>query len=126
MMTMYRSLGWSMSHRVARRSTVLDISNIATVFISNIVVDRLNSAIRKGNRVGSMGGIAITAFTSIEMGSRVVISNSIFIGIHSRTIILRLVVGGSSMVNWSVVYSRGGMVYYRGCMMDYRSMVDYW
>merc|ERR1711887_49945 len=108
MMTMDGCVSWSMSHRVARSSTVLDISNIATVFISNIVVDCLDSAIRKSNRVRSMSCIPITAFTSIEMGSRVVISNGIFIGIHSRTIILRLVVGGRGMmnrrmVNWSMV-----------------------
>ena len=92
MKSMDGCMNWAMSYSMASSSTVLDISNIATVFISNIVVDRLDSAIRKSNRVGSMGGIAITAFTSIEMGSRVVISNGIFIGVHSRTIILRLMV----------------------------------
>ena len=124
----------SMGNRVSRSSSVLDISNISTVAISNLVVDSLESAIRKSNRVRSSGGISITVLSSIELGSRVVISNCILITIHSRSIILRLLVGSSmdrgmvgrlsySMVNnRGVVDNRGSMVS-RG-MVDNRGMVN--
>jgi len=124
----------SMGNRVSRSSSVLDISNISAVGISNLVVDSLESAIRKSNRVRSSGGISITVLSSIELGSRVVISNCILITIHSRSIILRLLVGSSmdrgmvgrlsySMVNnRGVVDNRGSMVS-RG-VVDSRGMVD--
>ena len=118
----------SMGNRVSRSSSVLDISNISTVGISNLVVDSLESAIRKSNRVRSSGGISITVLSSIELGSRVVISNCILITIHSRSIILRLLVGSSmdrgmvGRLSYSMVNNRGSMVS-RG-MVDNRGMVD--
>jgi len=136
-----RLVGRSMGNRVSRSSSVLDISNISTVGISNLVVDSLESAIRKSNRVRSSGGISITVLSSIELGSRVVISNCILITIHSRSIILRLLVGSSmdrgmvgrlsySMVNnRGVVDNRGsmvsrGMVNDRGIVNNWGSVVD--
>merc|ERR1719308_258981 len=107
----------SMGNRGSRSSRVLDISNISTVGISNLVVNSLESAIRKGNRVRSSGSISITVLSSIELSSRVVISNSILIAVHSRSIILRLLVGSS--MYWGVV---GGLCN-RGCMVG-RGMVD--
>jgi len=129
-----RLVGRSMGNRVSRSSSVLDISNISTVGISNLVVDSLESAIRKSNRVRSSGGISITVLSSIELGSRVVISNCILITIHSRSIILRLLVGSSmdrgmvgrlsySMVNNRGVVDNRGMVDNRGSMVS-RGMVD--
>merc|ERR1719244_1875923 len=112
----------SMSDRVSRSSSVLDISNISTISIINLVVDSLKPAVRKRNRVGSSGGISITVLSSMELGSRVVISNSIFIGIHGRAIIFRLLVG-SSMVNRGMVDNRGGMVDHGGSMVDNRGSV---
>jgi len=113
----------SMSNGVSRSSSVLDISNISTIGIINLVVDSLDPAIGKSNRVGSSGGISITVLSSMELGSRVVISNGIFIGIHGRAIIFRLFVG-SSMVNRGMVDNRGGMVDHGGSMVDNRgSMV---
>ena len=125
----------SMGNRVSRSSSVLDISNISTVGISNLVVDSLESAIRKSNRVRSSGGISITVLSSIELGSRVVISNCILITIHSRSIILRLLVGSSmdrgmvGRLSYSMVNNRGsmvsrGMVDNRGMVNDRGSMVD--
>merc|ERR1712055_1057179 len=84
---------------------VLDISNIATVGIINLVVDSLSSAIRQGNRVGSRGSIAISVLSSLEVGSRVVISYSIVEGIDSRFLIAWLFVGRSSMVGRSRLVS---------------------
>jgi len=113
----------SMSNGVSRSSSVLDISNISTIGIINLVVDSLDPAIGKSNRVGSSGGISITVLSSMELGSRVVISNGIFIGIHGRAIIFRLLVG-SSMVNRGMVDNRGSMVDHGGSMVDNRgSMV---
>jgi len=119
----------SMGNRVSRSSSVLDISNISTVGISNLVVDSLESAVRKSNRVGSSGGISITVLSSIELGSRVVISNCILITIHSRSIILRLLVGSSmdrgmvGRLSYSMVNNRGSMVG-RGVMDNRGSMVS--
>merc|ERR1719309_1615661 len=60
----------------------------------------------------------------MELSSRVVISHGIFIGIHGRAIIFRLLVG-SSMVNRSMVDNRGSMVDNGGSMVDNGgSMVD--
>merc|ERR1719244_763034 len=115
----------SMSNGVSRSSRVLDISNISTIGIINLVVDCLDSAIRKSNRVGSSGGISITVLSSMELGSRVVISNGIFIGIHCRAIIFRLLVG-SSMVNRGIVDNRRSMVDNRGSMVDYRGSMVGW
>merc|ERR1719219_1002317 len=113
-----------MSNGVSRSSRVLDISNISTISIINLVVDSLDSAIGESNRVGSSGGISITVLSSMELGSRVVISNGIFIGIHGRAIIFRLLVG-SSMVNRGMVDNRGSMVDNGGSMVDNGgSMVD--
>merc|ERR1712055_843187 len=84
---------------------VLYISNIATVGIIHLVGNSLSSAIREGNRVGSGGGIAISVLSSLEVGSRVVISYSIVEGIDSRLIIAWLFVGRSSMVGRSRLVS---------------------
>ena len=91
-------------------SRVLDISNISTVGIINLVGDSLGSAIRKGNRVGSRGGISIPVLSSLEVSSRVVISYSIVEGIDSRLIIAWLFVGGSSMVGRSRLVSIPGSI----------------
>ena len=113
-------------------SRVLNISNITTVGISNLVVDSLGPAVRKGNLVGSRCSITITVLPSIEVGSRVVISDSIVVGIDSGLIIGGLLVGSSmdrgmvgrgmdrSMDNRGMDH-RGGMVD-RG--MDRSSVVD--
>merc|ERR1719481_861311 len=54
-------------------SGVGNIGNISTVGISNVVVDVLGSAIGKSNRVRSGGGISISVFFGIEVGSAVVV-----------------------------------------------------
>merc|ERR1719312_2362151 len=121
---MSRLVDRSMGNRVSRSSSVLDISYISTVGISNLVVDSLESAIRKSNRVRSSGSISITVLSGIELGSRVVISNSILIAIHSRSIILRLLVGSSmdrGMVGRGMMDNRGCVV--SGSMMDNRGCV---
>ena len=114
-------------------SGVGDISNITAVSISNIVVDSLDSAVRKSNRVGSSGGISITVLSSIELRSRVVISNSIVVGIHSGLIIGRLLVGRGmdrgmvgrgSMDNGSGMDNGSSMDNGAGSMDNWGSMVS--
>ena len=118
-------VGRSRSNRVSGSSSVLDISNISTIGIINLVVNSLLSAIRKSNRVRSSGSISITVLSSLEVGSRVVISNSIVVGIHSRLIISWLLVGRG--MDGSVV-GRGGLGNNRGVvgrgMQNWGSMVD--
>ena len=62
-------------------SRVGNISNISTVSISNLVVDSLDPAIRKSNRVGSRGGVSIPVLTMAKGSSRVIISYTIVEGI---------------------------------------------
>merc|ERR1712055_245236 len=76
-------------------SLVGDIGNIATVGISNVVVDHLGPAIGKSHSVGSTGGITIPLLILTKVGSTVVISYSILEGIDCR-----LVIGGLRSVAW--------------------------
>ena len=77
-------------------SRVGNISNISTISIINLVGNSLGSAIRKCNRVGSTGSITISVLSSIEVGSRVIISYSIVECIHWRLIIAGLMVSWGS------------------------------
>jgi len=118
---------------------VRHISDISTISISNLVVNSLESAIRKSNRVGSAGGITISVLTSIEVATRVVISNSVVVGVDSGLVSIgRLsgMVGGLSggVVHWlgrsmvgrgRSVVSRGRCVVSRGrCVVSRGSLVD--
>jgi hypothetical protein len=122
--------------RVSGLSFICHISNIARVGISNIVVDNLGPAIGKGNAVRTMGGIAVPALIRGEVGSAVVILDSISILVDSGGIILGLLamVGGSrgmvsggrgmvsrGMDHW-LVCRGGGMV---GRDMDGGSVVSW-
>jgi len=108
------------------------ISDISTISISNLVVNSLESAIRKSNRVGSAGGITISVLTSVEVATRVVISNSVVVGVHSGLVSiswLSCVVGGlsGSVVNWlgRSMVGRGRSVVSRGrCVVSRGSLVD--
>ena len=85
------------SRSILGLSRVGNISNISTVSISNLVVDSLDSAIRKSNRVGSRGGISIPVLTMVEGSSRVIISYTIVEGIDWCLISI----GRSSMtISW--------------------------
>merc|ERR1719309_1424190 len=88
-------MGWGRS--VMRNSLVGNISNIATVFISSVVVNHLDSAVRESNSVGSSGRVAISLLLLAELCSTVVISDTILESIMSRLFIsgLRSVARGS-------------------------------
>ena len=91
------SLVRSRSRSILGLSRVGNISNISTVSISNLVVDSLDSTIRKSNRVGSRGGISIPVLTMVEVSSRVIISYTIVEGIDWCLISI----GRSSMtISW--------------------------
>merc|ERR1719244_744983 len=89
------SMDW-VSSRVGRGRSVVgnafigNLSNIATVGISSVVVDHLGSAVRESNSVGSRSGVAISLFILAKLGSAVVISNTVLVSIDSRLIIRRL------------------------------------
>jgi len=111
---------------------VRHISDISTISISNLVVNSLESAIRKSNRVGSAGGITISVLTSVEVATRVVISNSVVVGVDSGLVSigwLSSVVGGLSggVVHWlgRSMVGRGRSVVSRGrCVVSRGSLVD--
>merc|ERR1719290_328954 len=84
------SSGVGRGRSVVGNAFIGNLSNIATVGISSVVVDHLGSAVRESNSVGSRGGVAISLFILAELGSTVVISNTILISIGSRLIISRL------------------------------------
>ena len=99
------SLVRSRSRSILGLSRVGNISNISTVSISNLVVDSLDSAIRKSNRIGSRGGISIPVLTMAEGSSRVIISYTIVEGIDWCLISI----GRSSMTIswcWSISWCR--------------------
>jgi len=68
-------------------SLVSDISNIARVAISNIVVDNLGTTVREGNTVFTIGSIAIPLLIGGKVSTRVVIGNSIAILVNSWLIV---------------------------------------
>merc|ERR1719209_2769892 len=82
---------------VVGNSLIADISNISTVGISNVVVDHLGPAVRKSHSVGSTGGVAVSLLILTKLGSTVVISHAILVGIDGRLVIggLRGVARGS-------------------------------
>merc|ERR1712168_1594834 len=84
------SNGMGRGRSVVRNALIGDISNIATVGISNVVVDHLGSAVRESNSVGSRSGVAISLFILAELGSAIVISNTVLVSIDSRLVIRRL------------------------------------
>ena len=90
------SLVWGRGSSILGLSGVGNISNISTISIINLVGNSLGSAIRKCNRVGSTGSITISILSSIELGSRVIISYSIVESIHWRLIIAGLMVSWGS------------------------------
>merc|ERR1719266_2562411 len=94
-------------------SIIGHLSDIAIISIGG-VGDMLGATIGKSYRVSTVNStIGITCFSSIEGRLGVVISDSILIGVGSRSIGLGLMVGSGgrlvsrSVNHWSVVGSRG-------------------
>ena len=97
------SLDWGWG--IVSLTLVLDISNIARVSISHIVGDNLGAAVRKGNTVLAVGGVAITSLILTKVGARVLISHTILVSVDSRAIISWLLVAVDRL-GW-VVWSWG-------------------
>merc|ERR1719245_1543248 len=131
-MNNWGSIGWSsLNDRgfgVDSSSFIGNISNITIISIS-MVVHMLGTAIRKSNGVGSRdSSCTISSLFSIESSLRVVISNSVSVGVRRRLIrvswLSSMVSRGnldnwSSMDNWGVI-SRGSVD--NGGSMDNWSM----
>merc|ERR1719347_293320 len=98
-----------MGIRVDSSSIIGDISNIASIAIS-LVSNMLGTAIRKSNRVRSLGiSSTITSLSSVEVGVGVVISYSVGVGVGGGLIrVGRGMVSRGGMDNRGVV-GRGGM-----------------
>merc|ERR1719402_572150 len=91
------SSGVGRGRSVMGNAFIGNLSNIATVGIGSVVVDHLGSAVRESNSVGSRSGVAISLLLLTELGSAVVISNTVLVSIDSRLVIsgLRSVARGS-------------------------------
>jgi len=100
------SIGRSNSLWVLGSSLIGDISNISIISIGG-VLDMLDSAIRKSNRVSSLNiAGTIRGLLSIEVSLGVVISNSIGVGVWGDLIRVGLnwgVVSWGSVVNWGMI-----------------------
>jgi len=104
----------AMGHRVSNSSGIVrfsfigNISNISIIIIG-MVVDMLDTAIRKVDRVGAFYNTGtIIGLSLVEGSTRVVISNSIGVGVGRGLSIVRLGISTNSMVsnNWSMVDNR--------------------
>merc|ERR1711997_106419 len=97
-------------------SIIGHLSNIAVISVGG-VGNMLGATIGKSNRVSTANStIGITCFSSIEGRLGVVISDSILIGVGSRSVGLGLMVRsrgrlvGRSVNHWSMVNRSRGMV----------------
>merc|ERR1712128_318496 len=98
----------SSSGSIVRFSIIGNISNISIIIIG-MVVDMLDTAIRKVDRVGAFYNTGtIIGLSLVEGSTRVVISNSIGVGVGRGLSIVRLGISTNSMVsnNWSMVDNR--------------------
>ena len=112
-------VGDSMDHRGSMGNgspRVGDISDVAVIVVG-VVVDSLDTAVRKVDRIGSLNNTgAIVALGLAEGSARVLVSHSIVVGVGGD-----LSKVGGSIAN-SVVSNRG-MVNNRG-MVDHRGGMD--
>merc|ERR1719481_1369379 len=129
-MNNWGGIGWSSLNNgsiwVDSSSFISNISNITIISIS-MVVHMLGTAIRKSNGVRSRdSSCTIGSLLSIESSLRVVISNSISVGVRRwliRVSWLSSMVSRGNLDNWSSMDNWG--VIGRGSM-DNRGSVDNW
>ena len=76
-----------------------DISNISIVSV-NIVGHSLDTTIRQGHTVASLGHVSVSRLVSIVVGSTVAIIDSVVVAVDSGFTVVRLDIGRSS-VSWS-------------------------
>merc|ERR1719481_24531 len=103
------SMGNWVSNSVGIRSNTIisDISNI-TIIIIGMIVDMLDTAIRKVDRVGTFYNTStIIGLSLVEGSTRVVISNSIGVRVGRGLSKVRLGISTNSMSNnWGIVNNR--------------------
>merc|ERR1719430_2860631 len=104
------SMGNWMSNSVSICSNTIisDISNI-TIIIIGMIVDMLDTAIRKVDRVGTFYNTStIIGLNLVEGSTRVVISNSIGVRVGRGLSKVRLGISSNSIVsnNWGTVDNR--------------------
>ena len=96
------SLVWSWS--ISSMAFVGNFGNVTGVSVSSVVSYGLGTTIRKEYTVLTRGSITITLFVLTEVGSTVVILNSIFVSVYWRGIFIYWAM--SLSVSWSwVVWS---------------------
>ena len=121
-------LGWVV-WLVVSLALVLDVGDVAGVSVSHVVSDDLGAAVGKGNTVLAIGGITIAGLILGEVGTRVVISDSVLVAVDSWAIVGWLlvavdrsrVIGGGLVDHWGRVVDR--FVDNRGSVVDW-GMVD--
>merc|ERR1719228_2949107 len=105
--------------RIGSSAIISHLGHI-TIVVINLVVDMLDPAIRKSNRVGALStACSITGLSSIEVGVRVVVSNSIVVSVGRDLISIDL----SSSISRGSMGNNRGMV--GGGSMDHRGSVDH-
>ena len=98
-----RLVGSGLVLRVLGNAFVADISDISTIGVGNAVGDNLGAAVRKGNAVRSGGSVPVPLLVLGEVGTGVVVSDSVLIGVDSR--------GNRLLVGWCGVVGRGRVVH---------------
>merc|ERR1719483_687108 len=102
--TMTNNSRMSNSVSICSNTIICNISNISIIIIG-MVVDSLDTSIRKVDRVGALYNTStIIGLSLIEGSTRVVISNSIGVGVGRGLSKVRL--GISTNNNWSMVDKR--------------------
>lgn len=96
---------------------VFDIGNVTIVMISS-VGHSLDTTVGKVNLIGSRNSLAVSSFMSIEVGSRVLVMNSVLKGIGFGGFIVVRVFVGSWVRSW-LVRGRVGSWFIRGWMRSW-------
>ena len=74
------------------------IGDVAGVAVVDLVGDDLGPAVGKGDAVLAVGGIAVPVLVLAKVGARVVILNTILVGVSSGLVISGLLVGRGGLV----------------------------
>ena len=83
--------------RVLSFTGVGNIGDVTTVTISNVVGHSLKTAVGESHGVASLGRISITRLIGIEVGSTVVVIDSVLVSVGGGLLVGGLVVGRSSV-----------------------------
>jgi hypothetical protein len=84
--------------RIDGLTSVDHIGDVAAVSVVHLIVDRLETTVGQGHRVGTGGGVTVPLLAGVDLHAVVVIGHGVVVGVHGW-----LVVGRS----WGVGGSRG-------------------